>query len=184
MSEEDKREAAQFIIDRFYENCERDGMPLSRVSQRQNPQLQSASGRQPVSLPTFAKQDELDRAAAAYENALSNREYGRLAELAKARDDLAAQKEKELEEAKYFAIQRQLEDIDVDPLVGRVKRRIQKLEKLCLQIQREEKELDLDRTALKRLSCKISDIVNRQIREEKMAKIAEVVPELEEGDLS
>ena len=41
MSREDKVEVARFIIDRFYENCERDGLPLSRPSRRQKPLPQS-----------------------------------------------------------------------------------------------------------------------------------------------
>lgn len=85
MSREDKVEVAQFIIDRFYENCERDGIPLSRSSRRQKPLPQSAFEPRPISLPPFSRQEELDRAEAAYKEALANKQYGRLADLARSR---------------------------------------------------------------------------------------------------
>ena len=183
MSREDKVEVAQFIIDRFYENCERDGPPLSRPSRRQKPLPQSAFEPRPISLPPFSRQEELDKAEAAYEEALANKQYDRLADLARSRDKLAEEKEEERERAIHFAVQRQLESIDVDALVEGIKGRIRKIDKLRSQIQTEEKELDLNRRALKELSRKIADIENSEIREQKMAKIAEAFPDLEESDV-
>ena len=81
----------------------------------------------------------------------------------------------------HFAVQRQLESIDVDALMEGIKGRIRKIDKLRSRIQTEEKELDSNRRALKELSGKIADIENSEIREQKMAKIAEVFPDLEEG---
>lgn len=82
----------------------------------------------------------------------------------------------------HFAVQRQLESIDVNALVEGIKGRIRKIDKLRSQIQTEEKELDSNRRALKELSGKIADIENSEIREKKMAKIAEVFPDLKEGE--
>lgn len=73
--------------------------------------------------------------------------------------------------------------MDVDALVERIKGRIRKIDKLRSQIQTEEKELDLNRRALKELSRKVADIENSEIREQKMAKIAKAFPDLEEGDV-
>lgn len=171
MSREDKVEVAQFIIDRFYENCERDGRSLSRPSRRQKPLPQSIFELRSIPLPPFSRQEELDRAEAAYEEALANKQYGRLADLARSRDELAEEKEEERERA------------TVDALVEGIKGRIRKIDKLRSQIQTEEKKLDLNRRALKELSRNIADIENSEIREQKMAKIAEVFPDLEEGDV-
>ena len=73
--------------------------------------------------------------------------------------------------------------MDVDTLVERIKGRIRKIDKLRSQIQTEEKELDLNRRALKELSRKIADIENSEIREQKIAKLAEAFPDLEEGNV-
>ena len=79
-------------------------------------------------------------------------------------------------------MQRQLESIDVDALVEGIKGCIRKIDKLRSQIQTEEKELDSNRRDLKQLSHKIADIENSDITEQKMAKIAEDFPDLEEGE--
>ena len=63
-----------------------------------------------------------------------------------------------------------------------IKGRIRKINKLRSQIQTEEKELDSNRRDLKELSHKISDLENSEIRERKMAKIAEAFPDLKEGE--
>lgn len=59
---------------------------------------------------------------------------------------------------------------------------MRKINKLRSQIQTEEKELDSNRRDLKELSGKIADIENSEIRERKMAKIAEAFPDLKEGE--
>ena len=63
-----------------------------------------------------------------------------------------------------------------------IKGRIRKINKLRSQIQTEKKELDSNRRALKELSGKIADIENGEIRERRMAKIAEAFPDLKEGE--